>query len=103
MSDIASAIPAGSLLHLDGRTRYARHVRELRAQLIADLGGHATAAQRVLIDRICSLSHRVAIADAQALRGGDPGPADAYAAASAALNDALSRFQPHAGGAGVAQ
>jgi hypothetical protein len=45
----------------DGRTREARLVASLRAELIAHLGGSPSVAQRMMIDQACELQLRIAI------------------------------------------
>src|SRR4051812_12626684 len=47
----------------DGRTREARLVKRLRNDLIAQCGGTVSASQRLLIDRIASLSLRIHLLD----------------------------------------
>jgi hypothetical protein len=50
-------------LKRDGRTREARLVKRLRNDLIAQCGGTVSASQRLLIDRIASLSLRIHLLD----------------------------------------
>jgi hypothetical protein len=52
-----------SRLKRDGRTREARLVKRLRNDLIAQCGGTVSASQRLLIDRIASLSLRINLLD----------------------------------------
>lgn len=53
----------------DGRTRDARLLRELKAELTAHVGGHPNAVQRRLIDRAGILALRLALLDAIAPDG----------------------------------
>lgn len=50
-------------LKRDGRTREARLVKRLRNDLIAQCGGTVSATQRLLIDRIASVSLRINLLD----------------------------------------
>ena len=52
------------LAKLDRRTREARHLESVRAELTAHLGGNPSATQRQLIERAAWLSLRVAMLDA---------------------------------------
>src|SRR5215472_18429055 len=45
----------GSLAGLDGRSKPARLVRQLEAQLFEHLGGDPTVPQRLLIERVCKM------------------------------------------------
>ena len=47
----------------DGRTKEARLVKSLRAELIKHVGGNPTIAQRMLIDRVAQLTLRIASMD----------------------------------------
>lgn len=55
----------------DGRTKEARLLRQMRAALVAHLGGeaHLSAPQRVLIERCAMLQLRVAAFDAKIVDG----------------------------------
>jgi hypothetical protein len=48
---------------LDGRTREARLVRSLRAELTAHVGGSPSTTQRLLIDQACQLQLRLSLMD----------------------------------------
>jgi hypothetical protein len=58
------------LSKLDQRTREARLVRETRADLLAHLGGNASATQRALIDQAVSLKLHIALMDRKASETG---------------------------------
>jgi hypothetical protein len=58
-----------TLAKLDGRTREAALMRQVRAELTAHCGGHPNAVQRQLIERAVVLSLRVAQLDAKILAG----------------------------------
>ena len=53
------------LARMDGRTKEARLLKSLRAELTAHLGGTPTVIQRALIERAAQLSLRVALFDAR--------------------------------------
>jgi hypothetical protein len=55
-----------TLAKLDGRTREARLVQSLRAELTAHVGGSPTTTQRVLIDQAAQLQLRLALMDKEA-------------------------------------
>lgn len=55
---------------MDGRTRHARILNQVRGELTAQLGGKPSAAQRALIDRAAWLTLRVALLDAKTAEGG---------------------------------
>jgi hypothetical protein len=52
-----------TLAKLDGRTREARLVESLRAELTAHVGGAPSTTQRVLIDQAAQLQLRLALMD----------------------------------------
>ena len=52
-----------SLAHIDGRTKSAFHLKQVRQMLTDDIGGNPTFIQRLLIDRAAVLSLRLALAD----------------------------------------
>ena len=58
-----------ALANVDGRTREARIVRKVRADLVAHLGGNVSATQRVLIERAAALTLRLALLDAKQAKG----------------------------------
>ncbi len=58
------------LAKLDGRTREARLLAEVRADLTSHVGGQPSATQRRLIERASWLSLHVAQFDAKAAEGG---------------------------------
>jgi len=58
------------LAKLDGRTREARLVRSVRADLTAHVGGHPSATQTALIERAVQLTLRVAAMDRKYARTG---------------------------------
>jgi len=61
--------PSG-LAKLDGRTREARLMRNLRARLVEHVGGKPSATQAALIDRAVWLSLHVAQLDQRTAEGG---------------------------------
>src|SRR4051794_37639548 len=63
MPKIGAIYGIDTRLKRDGRTREARLVKRLRNELIAQCGGTVSASQRLLIDRIASLSLRVHLLD----------------------------------------
>lgn len=58
-----------ALAKMDGRTREARLLRDLRSDLVKHVGGKPSATQRALIDRAAWLSLHVAQMDAKAADG----------------------------------
>jgi hypothetical protein len=58
------------LAKLDQRTKEARLVREMRAELIAHVGGAPSATQRALIDQAVSLKLHIALMDRRAAENG---------------------------------
>ncbi|MFL5253940.1 MAG: hypothetical protein ACJ8AI_13795 [Rhodopila sp.] len=63
MPKIGAIYGIDTRLKRDGRTREARLVKRLRNDLIAQCGGTVSASQRLLIDRIASLSLRINLLD----------------------------------------
>jgi hypothetical protein len=59
-----------TLAKLDGRTRESRLMREVRAELVAHVGGNPSATQRVLIERAVQLNLQIALLDAKQASGG---------------------------------
>jgi len=59
-----------TLARLDGRTREARLLRQIRAELTAHCGGSPSATQRIAIDRAAALTLHVARMDAKAAEQG---------------------------------
>lgn len=59
-----------ALQRLDGRTREARLLRQVRKELTEHVGGKPSATQRALIDRAAWLSLRVAQLDGKTAEGG---------------------------------
>ncbi len=53
-----------TLAKMDGRSREARLVKSLRAELIAHVGGTPSTTQRLLIDQAAQLQLRIAMMDA---------------------------------------
>ena len=82
------------LAKLDGRTREARLLAEVRADLTAHLGGNPSAVQRRMIERCAWLSLHVAQLDAKAVEGGGLTDHDhrTYLAWSAALTRMLRQL-----------
>ena len=54
----------------DGRTREARHLRRVRAELIRHVGGAPSAVEMQIIDRAAMLSMHVSLFDRRAIAGG---------------------------------
>jgi hypothetical protein len=52
---------------VDGRSRWGRYLRALEAQLVEQLGGEPTPAQRLLINRAARLSLQLELMDRDAL------------------------------------
>lgn len=67
---------ASVLAKLDKRTREARLLAEVRADLTAHVGGSPSATQRRMIERAAWLSLHVAQLDAKAAEGGAMTPHD---------------------------
>jgi hypothetical protein len=82
------------LAKLDGRTREARLLAEVRADLTAHVGGSPSATQRRMIERCAWLSLWVAQLDAKAIEGGGLTDHDhrTYLAWSAALTRMLRQL-----------
>jgi hypothetical protein len=59
------------LAKVDGRTSHAAVMRRVRAELTAHVGGHPTAIQRALIERIVWLSLKLAMLDEKLATGKD--------------------------------
>lgn len=59
-----------SLQKHDGRTKTARLIRDMRADLVAHVGGRPSATQRVLIDRAVTLAAHLDRMDAEAFANG---------------------------------
>lgn len=59
-----------TLAKLDGRTREARLMRDVRAELVAHVGGLRSAAQRMLIEQIVQLRLRIATMDRRFVQAG---------------------------------
>lgn len=69
MSRIGPYSRPTALAKLDGRTREARLMRQVRAELTAHVGGNPSATQRQLIERCAWLSLHVAQLDARTAEG----------------------------------
>jgi hypothetical protein len=84
---------------LDSRTREARFMRRVIADLTAHVGGHPTLAQRALIDRIAWLSLHCDRLDTHALAAGHMSEqmAGQYLAWSNSLTRALKQLGPSVG------
>ena len=83
-----------TLAKLDGRTREARLLAEVRADLTAHLGGSPSATQRRMVERASWLSLWVAQLDAKAVEGGGLTDHDhrTYLAWSSALTRTLRQL-----------
>ncbi len=60
---------ASALAKLDGRTREARLMRELREELVAHVGGSPSATQTALIERIVWIGLHLALMDRRTAAG----------------------------------
>jgi hypothetical protein len=56
---------------MDGRSREARLLKSMRADLITHLGGKPSVAQRILIDQAAELRLRIALMEAETLEPGE--------------------------------
>ena len=83
------------LAKLDRRTREARHLESVRADLTAHLGGNPSATQRRLIERAAWLSLRVAMLDAAMAESGVMTDHDSRT--YLAWSNSLSRVLAHLG------
>jgi hypothetical protein len=63
MSKIGPYSTHATLQKLDGRSREARLMKSLRAELIAHVGGKPSVAQTVLIDQATKIQLRIAMMD----------------------------------------
>lgn len=77
----------GRLLKLDRRTREARLMRSVTAELTAHVGGHPSATQKLLIDRLARVVLRLELFD-QKLASGTP-PTDHDGRVYGALHNSL--------------
>src|SRR5215469_6715056 len=85
------------LAKIDGRTKLAKLMRETRTALIAHVGGHPSATQRALIERVVWLTVKCCQIDAKIVAGTDTEyDGKSYLAWSNALRRALRdlRFEP---------
>jgi hypothetical protein len=60
-----------TLRKMDGRSREARLLKSMRAELIAHVGGKPNVAQRILIDQAAELRLRIALMEAETLEPGE--------------------------------
>src|SRR5262250_3403950 len=58
-----------NLVRIDGRTKEAQILRQVKDELIAYVGGHPDAVQRALIERCAWLSLRLAMLDKKIAAG----------------------------------
>ena len=63
MSDLGPYSRPSALAKIDGRRREARLMRDLRAELVAHVGGKPSATQTALIERVCWLGLHIAMMD----------------------------------------
>ncbi|MDF3625776.1 hypothetical protein [Brytella acorum] len=66
-----------ALLKMDGRTRYARVLKKVRADLIAHVGGKPSPTQLALIERAAWITLHMTLMDGHMLQGGAPAERDA--------------------------
>jgi hypothetical protein len=79
-----------SLAKIDGRTKIAKLIRSTHAALVAHVGGHPSATQRALIERVVWLTVKCALIDAKIASGTDTEfDGKSYLAWSNALRRAL--------------
>lgn len=85
-----------SLRKLDGRSKEARLLRKVRADLTAHIGGRPTIAQKVLIERAAWMTLHLDMMDRKML-GGAPSERDArqYLAWSNTLTRAIAQLGIH--------
>lgn len=69
MPALAPSSSPATLAKLDGRTKEARLVRQVRRDLLAQVGGNPTAVQRALIERAVQLHLQVANMDRRTAEG----------------------------------
>jgi ribulose 1,5-bisphosphate synthetase/thiazole synthase len=72
MQQIGPRFRNATLAKRDGRTRPARMLKSLRADLIAHIGGQPSIVQAALIDRACQISLHIAFMDRRFAEGGIP-------------------------------
>ena len=92
---------ARTLARMDGRTKTARLIRDLRAELTQHVGGRPSATQRILIERIAMLATHLARMDAEALDAG--GMSDHARKQYLAWDGSLRRAAAALGLQGIAQ
>ncbi|GAN81464.1 hypothetical protein [Acidocella aminolytica] len=95
MPKIGPHSSAVALAKLDGRTKEARRLKEIRTELCEHLGGTPSSTQTILIDRVAILLLRLEIMDAKALDGTPMTDHDQRA--YLAWANALSRMLRHLG------
>ena len=69
MSQLGPYSTPDSIAKLDGRTREARRLKQIRAELVQHLGGSPSPTQKIMIDRSAILLLRLEIMDREALGG----------------------------------
>jgi hypothetical protein len=79
---------------MDGRSKEARLVRHLTAELVAHCGGNPSVTQREIIERIGQIKLRIAVMDRAFTEAGTMTPHDAahYYAAANTLTRLLARL-----------
>ena len=90
-----------TLARLDGRTKEARLLQQVRAELTAHVGGCPSATQRIAIDRAAALTLHVARMDAKAAEPG--GMSDHARREYLAADSSLRRMLQMLGAEGKAQ
>jgi len=83
-----------AIARIDQRSRTAKFMRRLRADLLAHVGGSPTVTQRLLIERAVMLSTRIALFDIRVAEDGDFSEHDGkqYLAWSNSLERCLGRL-----------
>lgn len=97
MAELGPYSRESALIRMDGRTREARILRKVKADLAEHVGGRPTATQKAIIDRAAWLSLHLAQLDARAVEaGGVLSERDArqYLAWSNALTRTVARLGP---------
>jgi hypothetical protein len=92
--------PTG-LTKLDGRTREAKLLMQVRGELMKHIGGAPNAAQRLLIEQAAQMSLRIAMMDAKTAEGRELTPHDSRV--YLAWSNSLSKTLRHLGLKGAAE
>jgi len=90
-----------ALTNIDGRSKEARLLRQMRAELTAHVGGNPSATERAVIERVAILALHMAAIDRKAMEGGTLTELDSrtYLAWSNAFTRTITRLGPARSGA----